>query len=58
MLCHIIALAILDAADDSQIFDFADTPMWNADQDQIVDLVDFLAAHGRQLNEVGTLNPK
>lgn len=41
-----------------RFFYFADTPMWNADQDQIVDLVDFLAAHGRQLNEVGTLNSK
>jgi hypothetical protein len=30
----------------------ADTPEWNADEEQIADLVDFLAAHGEALEEV------
>ena len=30
----------------------ADTPLWNAEQDQIADLVDFLTAHMGELNEV------
>ncbi|KAH9535763.1 hypothetical protein CY35_17G070500 [Sphagnum magellanicum] len=29
-----------------------DTPEWNADEEQIADLVDFLAAHGEALEEV------
>jgi hypothetical protein len=30
----------------------ADTPLWDAEQDQIVDLLDFLEAHKEELNMV------
>lgn len=32
----------------------ADTPLWDAEQDQIVDLLDFLEAHNEELNMVSS----
>ena len=36
----------------SNVVMVADTPLWDAEQDQIVDLLDFLEAHKEELNMV------